>query len=101
MPKIERGESMNVRNLYPCQFEELREEIFYSLTSEHLEDVGADTSKWLAADWAEWYNGRPISDELVVKSFDGYDFHCDDFFCTSGKYDKYPDREDVTNNDGL
>lgn len=92
---------MNVRNLYPCQFEELRHKIDLSISSEDLESLGADTSNWLAADWVTWFNGRNIHDELVIKSFDGYDFHCDDFFCTAGKYDEYPDREDVANNENL
>lgn len=86
---------MNVRNLYPCQFEELRDKIWYSLSSDDLENVGADTSNWLAIDWVTWYNSKPISDELVIKSFDGYDFTCDDFFCTAMKYDEYPDRDEV------
>lgn len=93
MSKIERGECMNVRNLYPCQFEELREKLDFADTIEHLEDVGAIIDGWTDEDHRQWITSE-ISDELVVKSFDGYDFHCDDFFCTAMKYDEYPDREE-------
>ena len=93
MPKIERGECMNVRNLYPCQFEELREKLDFADTVEHLEDVGACISEWTDEDYRQWITSE-ISDELVIKSFDVYDFGCDDFFCTAMKYDEYPDREE-------
>lgn len=93
MPKIERGESMNVKNLYPCQFEELREKLDFADTVEHLEDVGACIDGWTDEDYRQWITSE-ISDELVIKSFDIYDFTCDDFFCTAMKYDEYPDREE-------
>lgn len=83
---------MNVKNLYPCQLEELRNKIDFADTVEHLNDVGADTSRWTDGDFRNWICGE-IPDALVIKSFEGYDFHCDDFFCTAGKYDEYPDRE--------
>lgn len=83
---------MKVTELYPCQFEELRNKIDFADTKEHLEDIGADTTRWNDADHHNWIIGE-IPDELVIKSFEGYDFVCDDFFCTAGKYDEYPDRE--------
>lgn len=91
---------MNVRNLYPCQFEELREKIRFADTLEHLQDVGVCIDNWTDEDNRHWILDE-IPDELVIKSFDGYDFHCDDFFSTAGQYDEYPDRKDVTNNVGL
>ena len=85
---------MNVRNLYPCQFEELREKINYALTIEELElSAGACICEWNDDDYRHWIVGE-ISDELVIKSFNIYDFGCDDFFCTAMKYDEYPDREE-------
>lgn len=32
-----------------------------------------------------------VSDEDLEAEYGGIDFHCDDFFCTAGQYDKYPD----------
>jgi len=83
---------MNVRNLYACQFEELREKLDFADTVEHLEDVGAHIDGWTDNDYYQWTTST-ISDALVIKSFDGYDFTCDDFFCTAGQYDEFPDRE--------
>lgn len=85
---------MKVTNLYPCQFEELRNKIDFADTVEHLEDVGADITRWNDADYHDWIIGN-IPDDLVTKSFEGYDFVCDDFFCTAGQYEEYPDRKDV------
>lgn len=84
---------MNVRNLYPCQFEELREKLELTYSEDELRDIGADIDYWDNIDWNNWDCGN-IPNELVIKSFDGYDFHCDDFFCTAGEYDEYPDREE-------
>ena len=83
---------MTVQNLYTEQFEELREKLEWSYTSDDLEAVGAFTEEWTPEDVNNWCEGN-ITDELVIKSFDGYCFVCDDFFCTAGQYDKYPDKE--------
>lgn len=91
---------MNIRNLYPCQFEELRNKLDFAYTVSDLENVGAHIDRWTDDDYRQWITSE-ISDALVIKSFDGYDFYCDDFFCTARQYDEYPDREDVTNNAGL
>ena len=86
---------MKVTELYPCQFEELREKLDFADTIEHLQDVGACIDDWTDEDYHNWTVSE-IPDELVVKSFDMYDFGCDDFFfCTAGQYEEYPDREDV------
>lgn len=87
---------MNVKDLYPCQFEELREKLNFANTKEDLESVGVCTEEWDEGDRDNWNEGI-VTDDLVIKSFFLYDFHCDDFFCTAGKYDEYPDRETDVN----
>jgi len=84
---------MTVKNLYKEQFEELREKLEFAYDEESLENVGAFTEGWNEHDVEEWLENR-ISDELVIKSFEGYSFGCDDFWCTAGRYDEYPDKED-------
>lgn len=84
---------MTVKNVYPIQFEELRCLIKYCLSESELQDVGIDTSAWNEEDWRLWGIGC-IEDDLVIKSFEGYDFTCDDFFRTAGNYEEYPDIED-------
>lgn len=83
---------MTVRNLYPEQFEELREKLYFAMTESDLEDIGANTDTWQPIDFEDW-NCYNITDELVIKSFDCYDFGIDDFFCTAMKYDEYPDKD--------
>ena len=83
---------MDVRNLYKEQFEELREKLEFAYDEESLEAVGAFIEEWTEEDLEEWLENR-ISDELVIKSFDGYSFGIDDFWSTAGQYDKYPDKD--------
>ena len=84
---------MTVKNLYKEQFEELREKLEFAYDEESLEDVGAFIEGWNEHDVEEWLENR-ISDDLVIKSFEGYSFGIDDFWCTAGRYDEYPDKED-------
>ena len=84
---------MTVKNLYKEQFEELRGKLEFACNSEDLEAVGAITEDWNDNDIQNWIDDN-ITDELVIKSFDIYNFTCDDFFSTAGMYDEYPDKED-------
>ncbi len=84
---------MTVKNLYKEQFEELREKLEFAYDNESLEAVGAITEDWNDNDIQNWIDDN-ITDELVIKSFDIYNFVCDDFFSTAGQYDKYPDKEE-------
>ena len=89
---------MTVQNLYEEQFEELRYKLIFCYSADDLEATGANIDEWTDEDWSKWANASVcdplrITDELVIKSFDGYDFGIDDFFCTAGQYDKYPDKE--------
>ena len=84
---------MTVQNLYEEQFEELREKLVFTYDVDDLESVGAFVETWTENDWENQSNNN-ITDDLVIKSFDGYFFGIDDFWCTAGKYEEYPDKED-------
>lgn len=84
---------MTVQNLYKEQFEELRKKLVFTYDVDDLESVGAFVETWTENDWENWSNNN-ITDDLVIKSFDGYCFGIDDFWCTAGKYEEYPDKED-------
>lgn len=84
---------MNVRNLYPEQFEELRELLIFEPSYSHLAETLCICDDWTDEDRENWAAGK-VTDELVIKSFDGICFVCDDFGCTAFQYDKYPDKED-------
>lgn len=81
----------NNLNIYDEQFEELRDKLFWTNDEDDLEAVGAVTDDWTKEEWEEYENNH-ITDEMVNKAFCGYSFTCDDFFCTAGQYDKYPDK---------
>ena len=81
----------NNLNIYEEQFEELREKLFWAYDLEELEAVMADTEEWTDEEWNNWKESY-ITDEMVNKAFCCYSFTCDDFFCTAGQYDKYPDK---------
>lgn len=84
---------MTVQNLYKEQFEELREMIYWTYYREDLENIGANTEDWTKEECEIWNQNKEITDNMVVKAFGGYDFTCDDFFSTAGKYEEYPDKE--------
>lgn len=83
---------MTVQNLYEEQFEELREKLYFADRTDDLEAIGANTEEWTSAEWDKWRYGIN-TDDMVVKAFGHYDFGIDDFFCTAGQYDKYPDKD--------
>lgn len=83
---------MTVQNLYTEQFEELREKLNLCGCVPDFEAIGADYSAWDFEEIIEWYNDN-VTDNMVIKAFKGYDFTCDDFVCTAGQYDKYPDKD--------
>lgn len=89
---------MTVQNLYTEQFEELRGKLIFCYSADDLEDVGANTDEWTEEEWAKWSNAGVcdpllITDEMVIKAFGLYDFGIDDFFCTAGQYETYPDKD--------
>lgn len=75
---------MNIKELRAEQFEELREKLAFCYKTEELEAVGANHEIWTNQDIEDWIN-NDITDELVIKSFEHYDFVEDDFFCTASK----------------
>lgn len=81
----------NNLNIYEEQFEELREMLYFADTQEDLDAIGANTDEWSSDEWDKWQYGIN-TDSMVNKAFCGYSFTCDDFFCTAGQYDKYPDK---------
>lgn len=94
MDAIKKGSDiMNVKNLYPEQFEELRWNLIMSGTLDDIDHLLGNVDEWTDEEVEKWYNGE-VTDEMVIKTFAPYDFVCDDFGCTAGQYDKYPDRKE-------
>lgn len=78
--------------LYVIQYEELREKLQFACSLEDLENIGADTGEWTDKDFENWENSI-ITDEMIEKSFSGYSFGCDDFFCTAFNYDNFSETD--------
>lgn len=83
---------MKVTNLYEVQFKELREKLLFAYNEDDLEAIGANTEEWTYEEWVKWQYGIN-TDLMVKKAFGHYDFGIDDFFCTAGQYDTYPDKD--------
>ena len=84
--------NMKVSNLYDIQKEELIEKLCFCNTSTDVEEVCFGLPDWTFAEVVNW-QGDVITDEMLEKAFGWCDFTCDDFFCTAGKYDEYPDKD--------
>lgn len=83
---------MKVNNLYDIQKEELIEKLNFCNTYTDIEEVCGGLPDWTFEEVVNWQNDV-ITDEMLEKAFGWCDFTCDDFFCTAGKYDEYPDKD--------
>ena len=78
--------------LYEIQYEELREKLQFACFLEDLGSIGANVEEWTDKDIENWKNNI-ITDEMIEKSFSGYSFGCDDFFCTAFNYDNFSETD--------
>lgn len=71
---------MTLQELAPCMKEELKQNY-----------LCFHGGKEFSVSWGELAEADElVSDEDLEEEYGDVDFHCDDFWCTAGMYDKYP-----------
>lgn len=85
---------MNVYELYRIQLEELQERVNMCYSVNDLDAVGVNTEDMDPEEIENILNSN-VELDVICKLFNGYEFGCDDFFSTAGKYEEYPEDNNI------